>query len=423
MTGKASDALVRVATLGCRLNAYESERISALVDSREPLTIVNGCAVTNEAVRQTRQTARKLKRERPDAKVILTGCLVDTDAERLKTDETFDGFVSTADKLNPAAYARALGKKVMPPPRDVHQEPPRRRPDRTRAMLQVQTGCDHRCTFCIIPVARGKSRSRSLCEVQEACKALVGQGVRDVTLTGVDLTSYRKNDEKGRDARLGDLVEALLKAVPDLERLRLSSLDPGAIDPKLLELMQGELRLMPSFHFSMQAGHDLILKRMKRRHSVADIERLCDSLRDKRPDVVLGADLIAGFPTESDEHFRCGYDLVRRLRIALLHVFPFSPRPGTPAARINDFDPRRARARAAALRELGRENLRHLNRGFLGQSLPVLFESAHHGRTPHNLFVHAKERHGVNALLDMRIVKVEEGRLIGEAQACEALGA
>ena len=331
---------VEVVSLGCRLNLSESEELRALLADEDALVVVNSCAVTAEAVRQTRQTIRRLRRERPDARLLVTGCAAEVEREALAAMPEVDGLIANQAKLDPRAWNVA----------------PLRQPgtaQHTRAFVVVQNGCDHACTFCVIPQGRGASRSQPVAAVLAEVERHLAAGATEVVLTGVDLTSWG-HDLPGAP-RLGELVAAILADFPLLGRLRLSSLDGVEIDPLLLDLIGGEVRVMPHVHLSLQHGDDLILKRMKRRHSRAQAATLVEALRARRLDIAFGADLIAGFPTEDDAAHAANLAIVTELDLVHLHVFPYSPRAGTPAARMPQLDPATIKARAAELRARGAE--------------------------------------------------------------------
>jgi threonylcarbamoyladenosine tRNA methylthiotransferase MtaB len=326
-------------TLGCRLNIAESATIRGLLGQADDVVVVNSCAVTEEAVRQTRRAIRRAKRARPDAKLLVTGCAVEVDRTAFAAMREVDGIVANTEKTRAEAFRPYLDPTQ--PPRNA---PPA--PTHARAFLAVQNGCDHRCTFCIIPYGRGPSRSEPAGAVIERVRALVEAGHQEVVLTGVDLTSY--GDLPGDS--LGLLVERILRHVPELPRLRLSSLDPVEIDDRLFALITGEPRLMPHLHLSLQAGDDLILKRMRRRHLRADAVRLVERVKAARPNVAIGADLIAGFPTESEAAFSNSLAILDDCDIVFGHIFPYSPRQGTPAARMPQLETEVIRARASRLR-------------------------------------------------------------------------
>ncbi|WP_332367262.1 tRNA (N(6)-L-threonylcarbamoyladenosine(37)-C(2))-methylthiotransferase MtaB [Caulobacter sp. NIBR2454] len=374
---KASDSDVDVVTFGCRLNAYESEAIRARAqeDGLKDAVVFNTCAVTNEAVRQARQAIRKARRERPDARLIVTGCAAQIDPAAFAAMPEVDLVLGNAEKAAPGALmettARVRVNDIMSV-RETAGHLIAGLKDRARAYVEVQNGCDHRCTFCIIPYGRGNSRSAPAGEVVEQVRRLSAEGYQEVVLTGVDVTSWGL-DLPGQPS-LGQLVGRILRLVPDLPRLRLSSIDAAEIDPDLMQLLAAEPRLMPYLHLSLQAGDDLVLKRMKRRHLRADALKLVREVRAVRPDTAFGADLIAGFPTESDEAFENTLKLVEEAGLAFLHVFPYSARPGTPAARMPAVKGTVIKARAARLREAGEAALvRHLD-AQVGRTLSGLIE-------------------------------------------------
>jgi threonylcarbamoyladenosine tRNA methylthiotransferase MtaB len=356
-----------VISLGCRLNIAEGEHIHALLGVSSDIVVVNSCAVTAEAVRQTRQAIRSARRARPDARLLVTGCAAEVEREQLAAMPEVDGLVPNAAKLD----ARSWNVTARPEPVSSA---------RTRAFVAVQNGCDHACTFCVIPQGRGPSRSLTVAQVLREIERHLDQGAAEVVLTGVDVTSWGQ-DLPGKP-RLGALVRAILKAFSELERLRMSSLDGIEIDDQLFELFASEPRLMPHLHLSLQHGHDLILKRMKRRHLRADAIRLVERLRLRRPEIAMGADLIAGFPTEDEAMHRANCSIVRELGIVHGHVFPYSARPSTPAARMPQIDKPTIRLRAAELREIvARQRTRWL-RSLLDRPQAVLVESDGTGHAP-----------------------------------------
>lgn len=379
-----------VITLGCRLNAYESEvmRRHAAEAGLDDAVIVNTCAVTAEAVRRAAQTIRRLRRERPTARIIVTGCAAQTEPERFADIAGVDHIIGNAEKMQAETFrGLSLGDSERVQVNDIMsvRETAGHLIDgfgtRARAYVQVQNGCDHRCTFCIIPFGRGPSRSVPAGEVVGQIRRLVESGYREVVLTGVDITSYG-GDLPG-EASLGRLVRQILKLVPELDRLRLSSIDQVETDPHLLAAIADEPRLMPHLHLSMQSGDDMILKRMKRRHSRADAVKFCEDVRRLRPDIVLGADLIAGFPTETDAMHARSLGLVEDCGLTLLHIFPYSPRKGTPAARMPQVRREVTKARAQALREAGAVALQRYLGGQQGRRVEVMMERETLGRTPH----------------------------------------
>lgn len=326
----------QVISLGCRMNLAEGERIRALLGGEADTVVINSCAVTAEAVRQTRQAIRRARRERPDARLLVTGCAAEIEREAIRTMPEVDGTIANAAKLDFRAW------NLSPQPAPVTRR-------HTRAFVAVQNGCDHACTFCVIPQGRGPSRSLAPADVLREVERSLALGAAEIVLTGVDLTSW--GQDLAGVPKLGDLVGILLDAFPQLARLRLSSLDGIEIDPLLEDLIGGEPRVMPHVHLSLQHGHDLILKRMKRRHLRRDAVALVERLRANRPDIAIGADLIAGFPTEDEGHHLANLAIVRELGVVHGHVFPYSPRPRTPAARMPQVDRATVRRRAGELRE------------------------------------------------------------------------
>ena len=376
-----------IVTFGCRLNAYESEimrdhaRGAGLADT----VIVNTCAVTAEAERQARQAIRRARRDRPDARIVVTGCAAQIDPGRYAAMEEVDAVLGNAEKLRAESW-RDLGDGEIrvgdiAAIRETAGHLIAGFEGRTRAFVQIQQGCDHRCTFCIIPFGRGPNRSLPLGAIVDQLRLLVDNGYREVVLTGVDITGYGA-DLPGSGG-LGSAVRRLLAQVPELPRLRLSSLDPVEIDDDLFAVIATEPRLMPHFHVSAQSGSDMILKRMKRRHSRADVEEFCQRVRAVRPDAVFGADLIAGFPTETDAMFAESLSLVEECGLTFLHVFPYSARPGTPAARMPQIPGNIRRERAAILREAGGARLRQFLDARVGNRARVLVEQGRSGRCEH----------------------------------------
>jgi threonylcarbamoyladenosine tRNA methylthiotransferase MtaB len=394
---------VDVITFGCRLNAFESEVMRAHAERAglDDTIVINSCAVTNEAVAQARQSIRRLKHERPSSRIVVTGCAAQTQAQMFANMAEVDRVVGNDDKMRGQSWANtraafdgsgmseiAAGDKIavsdimsarqMAPP--VLETPQKALP---RAFAQVQNGCDHRCTFCIIPFGRGNSRSVPMEAAVAQIRALVERGHPEIVLTGVDLTSY------GADLpdapKLGQLIRQILQQVPELKRLRISSVDSIEVDRDLLDVIADDERLMPHLHLSLQSGDDLILKRMKRRHSRQQAIDFCAQVRRLRPDVALGADIIAGFPTETDAMFARSLELVEECDLTFLHVFPYSPRPGTPASRMPQVDDGSIKERAKRLRAAGDAALRRRLEAEVGKTREVLIESAIQGRTEHFL--------------------------------------
>ncbi|HWU25888.1 MAG TPA: tRNA (N(6)-L-threonylcarbamoyladenosine(37)-C(2))-methylthiotransferase MtaB [Rhizomicrobium sp.] len=409
-------------TFGCRLNAYESEAVRARANEAglDGAIIVNTCAVTAEAVRQSRQAIRKARREKPGAKIIVTGCAAQTEPETYAAMPEVDLVVGNREKLETASYRdfgiaqleRVRVNDIMSVKATAAQFVDSFE-GRTRAFLQIQNGCDHRCTFCIIPYGRGNSRSVPMGEVVNEARRLAEKGFPEIVLTGVDLTAYGA-DLPGAPT-LGQLVRKLLKLVPELARLRLSSIDSVEADEHLWRAIAEEEKLMPHFHLSVQAGDDLVLKRMKRRHLRADTIAFCAKVRSLRPDVCLGADLIAGFPTETDAMFENTLALIDEAGLNLLHVFPFSPRNGTPAARMPQIAHAAVKARAARLREKGSTKLAEMLSGEIGRTRDVLVEKPGFGRTPSFAAVEFAGAHRTGAIVPMRIGGATRERLIAAA--------
>lgn len=380
----------RVLTFGCRLNAVDSAVIGAHLDAadRRDVIVVNTCAVTAEAERQARQAIRRARRDHPEARIVVTGCAAQIDPHAWAAMPEVDRVVGNVEKLKAKTWSEAapgtprVAVSDIMAARETAHHLVTGFGGRARAFVQVQAGCDHRCTFCVIPFGRGPSRSVPAGEVVRQVRTLVEAGYREVVLTGVDITAYGA-DLPGRPS-LGQLVRRLLALVPELPRLRLSSLDPVEIDEELWRLIAEEPRLMPHLHLSVQAGDDLILKRMKRRHLRRDVLLLAERARRLRPDIVFGADLIAGFPTESDQAAANTRALIEEAGLTFLHVFPFSPRPGTPAARMPQLAQSVIRERAAALRELGERMARRFYESRVGTSAALLAErETGEGHTEH----------------------------------------
>jgi threonylcarbamoyladenosine tRNA methylthiotransferase MtaB len=400
VSASSAEGPVDIVTFGCRLNSYESEviRKRAAEDGLADAVVFNTCAVTGEAVRQARQAIRKARRERPGAKLIVTGCAAQIDPAVFAAMPEVDLVLGNAEKSQAGSYAAGVEGRVrvndIMSVRETAGHLIDGLKDRARAYVEVQNGCDHRCTFCIIPFGRGPSRSAAAGEVVEQVRRLATQGYNEIVLTGVDMTSWGA-DLPGQPT-LGQLVGRILKLVPELPRLRLSSIDAAEIDADLLRLLAEEPRLMPYLHLSLQAGDDMILKRMKRRHSRADALKLVADVRAVRPDIAFGADLIAGFPTETEAMFENTLALVEETGLAFLHAFPFSPRPGTPAARMPQLPRTLVKDRAAKLRAAGEAALvRHLD--------------AQVGRTVLGLV----EKPGVGRAEDFTEIRFEGGAEIG----------
>ena len=419
---------VEVVSFGCRLNAHEAEviRTEATAAGLSDTVIVNTCAVTAEAVRQARQTVRRLRRERPHVRIVVTGCAAQTEPDSFGAMTEVDRVLGNHDKLDPTAWrttqalmaATAAGCGPGEAKIAVNDIMAVRATalhlvegfeGRCRAFVQVQNGCDHRCTFCIIPFARGPSRSVPMGEIVAQIRRLTANGYREAVLTGVDLTSY--GSTLPGTPSLGRLVKTILRHVPELERLRLSSIDSVEADPELRDAIASEARVMPHLHLSLQSGDDLILKRMKRRHLRADAIAFCEQIRRVRPDVAFGADLIAGFPTETESMFARSLDLIEECGLVHLHVFPFSPRPGTAAARMPPVARELVKERARRLRQKGEDVRRRRLEGEVGHTRKVLAETAEHGRTEH--FIDARLERSVvpGALVEVVVTGHDDGHL------------
>ena len=401
-------------TLGCRLNAYETEAMKELAAQAgiSNAVVVNTCAVTAEAVRKARQEIRKLRRTNPDAKLIVTGCAAQIDPESFAEMAEVDAVIGNTEKMQPQTWAALspdfIGKTEAVQVDDIMsvQETAGHLIDgfgtRSRAYVQVQNGCDHRCTFCIIPYGRGNSRSVPAGIVVDQIKRLVQRGYNEVVLTGVDLTSW--GADLPAEPKLGDLVMRILELVPDLPRLRISSIDSIEVDPALMDAIATESRLMPHLHLSLQHGDDMILKRMKRRHLRDDAIRFSEDARKLRPDMTFGADIIAGFPTETEEMFENSLRLVEECGLTWLHVFPYSPRHGTPAARMPQVHGPLIKERAARLRALGDQRVeRHLAEQ-VGKQHRVLMENPTMGRTEQFTEVHFDTPHAEGTIIEARII-------------------
>jgi threonylcarbamoyladenosine tRNA methylthiotransferase MtaB len=424
---------VDVVTFGCRLNAYESEviRRHALAAGVADAVVVNTCAVTAEAVRQSRQAIRRLGRERPHARIVVTGCAAQTEPATFADMPEVALVLGNAEKVSADAWRAQRGRLAQASFGTAAEEKIAVNDimavtqtaahlvegfeGRVRAFVQVQNGCDHRCTFCIIPYGRGRSRSVPMGEVVREIRGLCERGYREVVLTGVDLTSYGANLPGAPG--LGRLVQGILRHVPQLERLRLSSIDSVEADRDLLDAFAGDARLMPHLHLSLQAGDDLILKRMKRRHLRADAVAFCEKVRRLRPDVVLGADIIAGFPTETADMFARSLDVVDECGLTHLHVFPFSPRPGTPAARMPQLPRALVKDRARRLREKGDAALRRHLDAQVGRRHRVLTESPALGRTEHFTPVRLDGRAAPGAIVDLAVAGHDGRQLLAARPA------
>ncbi|CAH2600228.1 Threonylcarbamoyladenosine tRNA methylthiotransferase MtaB [Rhodovastum atsumiense] len=403
---------VDILTFGCRLNTYESEVIRGHAAGLDDTIVVNTCAVTAEAERQARQAIRRAHRERPGARIVVTGCGVQIDPAKWASLPGVSRVLGNEDKLRPESWAPDAVSVVsdIAAARETAPQLVTEFAGRSRAFVQVQQGCDHRCTFCVIPQGRGPNRSVPLGAIVGQVRTLMAGGYREVVLTGVDIASYG-SDLPGRPT-LGQAIRRLLAQVPELPRLRLSSIDPAAIDDDLWRLLAEEPRLMPHLHLSLQAGTDLILKRMRRRHLRADALAVIARARALRPGIAIGADLIAGFPTETDALFEDTLALVREAEIPFLHVFPYSERPGTPAARMPPVPVPVRRERAARLREAGLEAARRFFAALVGHEASVLAETGEAGHTEH--FAPIRVHAAPGEILRARVVAANDDGLLAE---------
>ncbi|WP_454811590.1 tRNA (N(6)-L-threonylcarbamoyladenosine(37)-C(2))-methylthiotransferase MtaB [Labrys neptuniae] len=411
--------MTEIVTFGCRLNIHESEAMKTAIGVRDDLTVINSCAVTAEAARQARQTIRRLKRENPERRIAVTGCAAQTDAVSFTAMPEVDFVVGNAEKLKAQTWislAEAPGKLVtsdIMAARDIALPQVERFEGRARGFVQIQNGCDHRCTFCIIPFGRGNSRSLAPETVIAQIHRLVEAGYKEIVLTGVDLTSY--GPDLPDPLPLGTLVRRILREIPELPRLRLSSIDSVEADADLMRALAEEERLMPHLHLSLQAGDDLILKRMKRRHSRQDAILFCAEARRLRPDIVFGADLIAGFPTEDEAMFARSLDLIEECGITYLHAFPFSPRPGTPAARMPPVGGAEVKQRAARLRDAGGRAMTRFLAGETGKTREILMERGGMGRTTQFAAVRPDRPLGPGNFMRVRIEERQGSELIATA--------
>lgn len=408
----------KVETFGCRLNSFESKIIEANLPTENNVArvVFNSCAVTSEAVRQVKQSIRKERRQNPDIEIIVTGCAAQINPNIFEQMAEVDRVIGNEEKLNPDIWSRLPNERVIVNDiMNIKETAPQMVAGfkgRFRAFAQIQQGCDHRCTFCIIPYGRGNSRSVPIGEIVKQFRLLIKNGYKEFVLTGVDITSYGP-DLPGQP-RLGTMIKRLLKNVDGIERLRLSSVDPSEIDEDLLDLIANEKRLMPSLHLSVQAGNDLILKRMKRRHLRDDVIKLSTLLREIRPDIVLGADLIAGFPTETDEMFRQTIDLISEAELLHLHIFPYSARVGTPAAKMPQVTSNTKKMRARLLREAGAELVTDYLGKRVGRNETVLLEQNDTGYTDQFFPMKVSGNHKPGEIVTAKVDNVmEDNTLVG----------
>ncbi len=406
---------LEIITMGCRLNLAESEAMRMLAGEEDDLVIVNSCAVTNEAVRQTRQAIRRAKRARPQARVIVTGCAAQVEPQRFAAMPEVSRVLGNREKFERDSFLEDAEEPVLVSDilavRETAPHLVTGFSQHSRAFVEVQNGCDHRCTFCIIPYGRGNSRSVPAGLIVDRIKALVDEGYAEMVLTGVDVTSYGP-DLPGRPS-LGLLIERILKNVPALPRLRLSSIDSVEIDERLEEIITGEPRLMPHLHMSFQSGDDMILKRMKRRHSRSQAVETVRRLKEKRPEIAVGADLIAGFPTETEEMAENSLKLIGECDIVMAHIFPFSPKEGTPAARMPQVPVPVVKERARRLREAAALRKASWLQAMIGTRQRVLVEKGGHGHAE-NFALARVAGAPAGKIVEVNITGIENGKLIGE---------
>lgn len=405
-----------VVTFGCRLNAFESEVIKENIsNSLESDTVIfNTCAVTKEAERQARQSIRKYIRENPGFKVVVTGCAAQINPKKYLDIDGVSLVLGNEEKLRPESYLLEGDTKIkvndIMSVRETASHLIKSFDGKTRGFIQVQNGCDHRCTFCIIPYGRGNSRSVPMGEIVNQIRILVNSGFKEIVLTGVDITSYGK-DLPG-SPNLGQMMKRILNLVPDLPRLRLSSVDVAEIDEDIIDLVKHEPRFMPHFHISLQSGDNMILKRMKRRHTREDVIKFCDNIISLNTDAIFGADIIAGFPTETDEMFENTKNLIIEANITHLHAFPYSEREGTPAARMPQVDKQIRKRRTNVLRETSNLVLNKRLKDFIGKRMNVLVESDGLARSDNFLLVKLQEHYSSGTLTDVLIKDIKDGVLI-----------
>ena len=413
----------KIKTFGCRLNFYESEVIRKYADENKikDTTFINSCAVTNKTVKDLKNTIKKLKKDEPENKIVLTGCAAQIHTDEFRAIKNVDAIIGNREKLENTTYERLqsqLGSKKYTNISNILEDKKAQSPiidkvkDKIRAFVQIQNGCDHRCTFCIIPFGRGNSRSVNSDIIIEQIKKLINKGYKEIVLTGVDLTSYGHDLENY--VSLGKLIKIILKAVPTLKRLRLSSLDVAEMDEDLLDVIENENRLLPHIHLSLQSGDNMILKRMKRRHTRDNSIQLIKKLKSIRPDIVFGSDFIAGFPTETDEMFMNTVKLIEECSITFLHIFPFSPREGTPAARMPQVPYEIIKKRAKILRSLGEKKLIEYYENLTSKKVSVIVESKNRGRTDTFAKISISDEYKNGDLLNMTITGYNSFGLTGE---------
>ena len=412
-----------IKTYGCRLNFYESEVIRKFArnNNLKNKIFINSCAVTNKTVSDLKTEIRKLKREKPESKIILTGCAAQIHTDEFKEMEEIDSVLGNKEKLEESTYLSLSSNKNLTKVSDIFEEKKASSPivekieNKIRGFVQIQNGCDHRCTFCIIPYGRGNSRSVEPLDVVNQIKILVEKDYKEIVLTGVDLTSY--GDDLNKKTNLAQLIALILKSVPNLNRLRLSSLDVAEIDNDILKLLKKEKRILPHIHLSLQAGDNMILKRMKRRHSREDAINVVKQIKLVRPETVFGADLIAGFPTESEAMFLNTVKLVDECDLTFLHVFPFSPRTDTPAARMPQVDKKIIKERARILRNLGEKKLSEHFEKLKNKKITVIVENDNRARTDGFAKVSLDKDYPSGEILNMVVTGKDKFGLIGKVVA------
>ena len=404
----------RVINLGCRLNFYESEIISSIISDTKHKNkiVVNTCAVTNQAVQKSLYEIRKVAKNFPNSEIVVTGCASEVDKKLFENLKNVSMIVENKFKTIPQSYdEKKLDFKKFKFPNFLSSKS-----SRTRATIQIQQGCDHRCTFCIIPYGRGEALSLPVGEVSRRIEEVLSKGYKEIIFTGVDLTSYG-NDLPGKPT-LGNLIRRLIKLHPSIERLRLSSIDPAEVDGELMDLLKFEPRLMPHIHLSVQSGDDLILKRMKRRHLRSDVIKLCEELKLKRPNITFGADFIIGFPTEKEENFKNTLDLITRCKFSNVHLFPFSPKKGTPAERMPQVDIKKIKNRMTVARSHAVEVQKKLMQSSIGQKVNILFESMLQSYTDNFFKVELNSRNTSKnfpgSILKVKLNSLRNGKFLAE---------
>jgi len=412
-----------IKTYGCRLNFYESEVIRKFAKNNnlKNKIFINSCAVTNKTVSDLKTEIRKLKREKPESKIILTGCAAQIHTEEFKEMEEIDSVLGNKEKLEESTYLSLSSNNNITKVSDIFEETKASSPivekieNKIRGFVQIQNGCDHRCTFCIIPYGRGNSRSVEPLDIVNQIKILVEKNYKEIVLTGVDLTSY--GDDLNNKTNLAELIKLIFKSVPSLKRLRLSSLDVAEIGIAILKLLEKEKRILPHIHLSLQAGDNMILKRMKRRHSREDAINIVKQIKLVRPETVFGADLIAGFPTETEDMFLNTVKLVEECDLTFLHVFPFSPRTGTPAARMPQVDKKVIKERAKILRNLGEKKLSEHFEKLKNKKISVIVENNNRARTDGFAKVSLDKEYPSGKILNMIVTGKNKFGLIGKVIA------